>query len=106
MKKPIVGKADAFADNDSVTWDLGPSNIQLYKNGSMEADAIEIYMDDRFVSKVDKKTAAALFEVILYPPGSVPSPESAEPTDKAVMRLEAERQWDIPRKDLENGDWN
>lgn len=97
MKKPIVGIKKPVG----VCWEL-PNDITLYQCGNN----LTTYFGADCKGVISKKLAQELFEVILYPPGSEPSPESADPTDRARMRIEAEKQWDIPRVDLDNGDWN
>ena len=97
--KIIVGE-----DVRGVTvWTL-PDGITL--NAYPDTETVFIIRGGKHLGELTRRYASELFNVLLYPPGSVPSPESEDPTDRARMRLEKERQWDIPRKDLENGDWN
>ena len=100
MKKPIVGIKE---NEDRVAWFL-PNDINLV---SKDDGMITVRFGDELAGVLTKSACHELFQVILYPPGSVPSPESADPTDKHRMKEEKERQWDIPRADiLDNGDWN
>lgn len=104
MKKPIVGE-----EGERYTvWTL-PNKITLAGHNPIAPDnpLLDIDFGDEHVGTIYKNSAQELFQVILYPPGSEPSPESADPTDKYRMREEKERQYEIPRIDiLDNGDWN
>lgn len=102
MKKPIVGEVST--DKEDVIWTL-PNRIHLRKNGI--DDEIHFYAMGQYVGRMTKGMAQEVFNVILYPPGSEPSPEVADPTDKYRMKAEKERQYEIPRANLlKNGDWN
>ena len=106
MKKPIVGELNI--NSDMCWWHL-PNDIGIYQSGldQITGDRYMIAWDEEVAGPVSKKMAQELFQVILYPPGSEPSPEVADPTDKYRMKAEKERQHDIPRLDiLDNGDWN
>jgi hypothetical protein len=103
MKKTFIATYDDDTDKHRYSWEL-PNNIRL--SSMVEYEHCQIYMDDEYQGTVTMQMASDLFDALLYPPGSVPSPESADPTDKHRMKEEKERQWDIPRVDiLDNGDW-
>lgn len=105
MKKPIVGELNA--SSDTCWWHL-PNNIGVYQSGldQITGDRYMLAWGEEIAGPVSKQMIQELFEVLLYPPGSVPSTESSDPTHKAQMKhLEQERQYDIPRLDIDNGDW-
>ena len=95
MKTPIV----AVEDDGLYVWKLS-KGIQLER--SPKVSDVVVFMDDTIHGELSIKMAQELFNVILYPPGSEPSPESADPTGKARMRLIEEQAYDddIPRIDI------
>lgn len=104
MKKPIVGELNIRSD---MCWWHLPNNAGIYQSGlaGINGDNYMIAWEEEIAGPISKQMAQELFQVILYPPGSEPSPESVDPTEQDRLRKQAEHAWEIPRKDIDNGDW-
>lgn len=97
--KPIVGEKR----RDGIHFQL-PNDISLVQVGETTTN-LRVYFGDEQAGILSNAAVQRLFEVILYPPGSVPSPEVAPPSINLYAKdLQAQglaEEYEIPRQDLE-----
>ena len=104
-KKIIVGVDNGIAWE----WKL-PNDITLYGGRTSKPHKgfddvyLDVFFEDECMGELTKGMCHQLFDVILYPPGSQPSPETAIPGLKERIREANERYsddpYEIPRYDI------
>lgn len=81
MTTPIVG----VQKENYIEWQL-PNGIVLEEYHLCVSPDIEVRLEGVLLGRTSKELCERKFGVILYPPGSVPSPERSEPGHKEKMK--------------------